>query len=97
MLSCINYFRQEDVVVVNLGSFNMQSIVDHQSGKENVRSLFAKGTTEEEILEVMRSQSYERYIIELKQIQVIVCQLKYITYIKFLDFPILNVDFYSYS
>ncbi|XP_021940255.1 vacuolar protein sorting-associated protein 13 isoform X3 [Zootermopsis nevadensis] len=65
------YSGKENVLVVNLGSVKITSIPRDRSSP-SVRALHSQGTSEEEIMQTMISQSYDRFSLHLEQMQILV-------------------------
>ncbi|XP_049842368.1 LOW QUALITY PROTEIN: intermembrane lipid transfer protein Vps13-like [Schistocerca gregaria] len=66
------YRGNEDLLVLDLGSFTMASITRDPSSKQTVQELHSQGTAEEEIMQAILSQSYDKFKIELKDVQILV-------------------------
>ncbi|PSN37570.1 hypothetical protein C0J52_12647 [Blattella germanica] len=66
------YTGKENVLVVNLGSMKMISVPRDKTMSPNVRALHSQGTTEEEIMKTMISQSYDQFKINLEQVQILI-------------------------
>lgn len=58
------------MLVVNLGHVKIKSLVRNKDSI-NVKKMFDEGTEEETILQHMRAESYDKYIMELTKIQVL--------------------------
>lgn len=69
MLFCVISCRKENVLVVNLGSVKITSLPRDRSSP-SIRTLYSQGTSEEEIMQSMISQSYDRFKLNLEQMQV---------------------------
>ncbi|XP_067012189.2 intermembrane lipid transfer protein Vps13 [Anabrus simplex] len=60
-----------DLLVVNFGNISMRSVPRDPSQNLNLRELVRLGTKEEDVLKIMASQSYDKFIIELKEMQIL--------------------------
>lgn len=69
MLFCVISCRKENVLVVNLGSVKITSLPRDRSSP-SIQTLYSQGTSEEEIMQSMISQSYDRFKLNLEQMQV---------------------------
>jgi hypothetical protein len=61
--------RKENVLVVNLGSVKVTSLPRDRSSP-SIQALHSQGTSQEEIMQAMISQSYDRFRLNLEQMQV---------------------------
>ncbi|KAJ4449971.1 hypothetical protein ANN_01378 [Periplaneta americana] len=61
----------ENLLVVNLGSVKITSLPRDRTSP-NIRALHSQGTTEEEIMKTMMSQSYDRFRLNLEQMQILI-------------------------
>ena len=58
------------VIVANLGSINIRSIVKGSDQQAKLTEMVSTGKTQEEIMDAMRSSSYEQFNILLTDMQV---------------------------
>ncbi|XP_069674534.1 intermembrane lipid transfer protein Vps13 isoform X2 [Periplaneta americana] len=65
------YLGDENLLVVNLGSVKITSLPRDRTSP-NIRALHSQGTTEEEIMKTMMSQSYDRFRLNLEQMQILI-------------------------
>jgi hypothetical protein len=66
---CVISCRKENVLIVNLGSVKITSLPRDRS-YPSIRTLHSQGTSEEEIMQSMISQSFDRFKLNLEQMQV---------------------------
>lgn len=67
------YTGTENVLVLNLGRLKVYS-VGTRSSIEDVQNLHKSGKAQSEILEFMRQNCYDNFILELKDLQILVAQ-----------------------
>lgn len=65
------YSGKENVLVVNLGSVKVTSL-PRDPTSPSIQALHSQGTSQEEIMQAMISQSYDRFRLNLEQMQVLV-------------------------
>jgi hypothetical protein len=73
-------------LVVNLGSVKITSLPRDRSSP-NIQALYSQGTSQEEIMHAMISQSYDRFRLNLEQMQV--CATGYVCFKWVLVFRLL--------
>lgn len=67
------YTGVENALIANLGRINV-STKERELHVKDMRHLHAIGTSEEDILKEMMSQSYDEFVLELTELQIIVAQ-----------------------
>lgn len=67
------YTGNESLFVINLGSLKMRSLEKPKSEIPdlNVRALVSQGKTEEDILSHLREYSYDKFVLQIVNFQVI--------------------------
>lgn len=66
------YTENENVLVVNLGNFKMQSL--DRPPRRDLRQMYSEGCDEKEILKQLISQSYDQFALELTHVQILIAQ-----------------------
>lgn len=66
------YTENENVLVVNLGRLRVSTGNKQQTG--DLRSMYAAGTDEKEILNQLIEQSYEKFILQFTDLQIVLAQ-----------------------
>lgn len=66
------YTGKENIIVVNLGHVKVTSI--ERADNYNVRELYNKGTTEGEILQTVMLSSYDKFLCELSNVQILLAR-----------------------
>lgn len=61
----------KSLLVVNLGHVKIKSVVRNKDSI-NVKKMFEEGTEEETILKHMRAESYDKYVMELTEVQLLI-------------------------
>lgn len=69
---CGTYTGNEDMLVLDLGSFKMASVTEDPALKQSVHEMHSQGTAEEEIMQTILSRSYDKFTIELQDVQILV-------------------------
>lgn len=59
----------KSLLIINLGHVKIKSLV-RQQDSVNVRKMFQEGTEEEQILKQVMAESYDKYVLELTEVQV---------------------------
>lgn len=66
------YTENENVLLLNLGNFQMYSM--DRPPKKDLRQMYAEGIDEKEIRKQLIAQSYDRFVLKLTCIQILVAQ-----------------------
>ncbi|XP_065344717.1 intermembrane lipid transfer protein Vps13 isoform X2 [Cloeon dipterum] len=72
-LGKINISEPVPVLVVSLGSLSIASCA-RDKGLPNISNMIQAGSSEQEVLQEMFSQSYEKFSLQLKEVQVLVAK-----------------------
>ncbi|GLH16639.1 Vacuolar protein sorting-associated protein 13A-like Protein [Gryllus bimaculatus] len=64
--------KEQNLLVVNLGHFSMVSMNQDRSSITSVKNLYDKGLSDDEIVEFMVSKSYDKFMLRLTDIQILI-------------------------